>query len=411
MDQMSNIPKALKAQLQEFAKPSALKTVLELKSKDGTIKRAYECVDGQVIESVLMPYEDGRYTACISSQAGCAQGCVFCATGQMGFSRQLTPEEIYEQVARFAAELQQKEKSEKKGDQRSGRRTRLSNIVFMGMGEPLANYRHVKTAVNRIQSELGIGARRITISTVGIVPNIRKLHQDPDMPPVRLALSLHCATDEERDALLPANRRYGGLDELMPAMKEYMEATGRRVTLEWALIDGQNDTPATARQLGELVSRYGLRRDMVHVNVIPLNPTGGYGGSPSQRPRVNAFCDILQKDYGISCTPRVRRGIDIDAGCGQLKSKVMEEEKASLPKLEVPVMNPTVGVYEDDDEDDFIFDALEEELMSFMPDKQHSLDMDHDDFDDVEYQTVEERNEASRLLSLVQGTTINLKDL
>ena len=137
------------------------------------------------------------------------------------------------------------------------------------------------------------------------------------MPPVRLAVSLHCATDEERSALLPANKRYGGLDELMGAIKDYQEKSGSRVTLEWALIEGTNDSVAVARTLGQLVSRHGLRRDMVHVNVIPLNPTGGYGGSPSGRTRVNLFCQTLEEEYGIKATPRVRRGIDIDAGCGK----------------------------------------------------------------------------------------------
>jgi 23S rRNA (adenine2503-C2)-methyltransferase len=181
-----------------------------------------------------MPYRDGRYTACISSQAGCAMGCVFCATGQMGFARQLTSDEILEQVARFDTEL-----DAVRGRIvviRNGGLTRLSNIVFMGMGEPLANYRNVKEAIHRITQDLGIGARKITVSTVGVVPNIRKLFSDPDMPQVRLAVSLHCASDAERTKLLPANARYGGLDELMLTLKEYIETTNRRITLEWALI-------------------------------------------------------------------------------------------------------------------------------------------------------------------------------
>jgi 23S rRNA (adenine2503-C2)-methyltransferase len=168
VEQMTNIPKKLRSQLEQFSKSTALEIAFEMKSKDGTIKRAYRCHDGQVIESVLMPYADGRYTACISSQAGCAQGCVFCATGQMGLSRQLTSDEIFEQVARFAAELNQQEHQKAKGknhiateqssqqqDTRS-RSMRLSNIVFMGMGEPLANYRHLKTAIQRITQDLGI---------------------------------------------------------------------------------------------------------------------------------------------------------------------------------------------------------------------------------------------------------------
>ncbi|KAL7566846.1 hypothetical protein ACA910_021343 [Epithemia clementina (nom. ined.)] len=364
--QMHNVPLTLRQQLQQYTKSNALEIALELKSKkDGTIKRAYKCADGQVIESVLMPYDDGRYTACISSQAGCAQGCVFCATGQMGFVRSLTADEIFEQVARFASELQQEEKQQQKqqkqvkansknpaqqgstssttvdnnnnnnNNKSHGKSTRLSNIVFMGMGEPLANLRNVKQAIRRIHDELGIGARRITISTVGIVPNIRRLfinknnneneNDDEDKLPngVRLAVSLHCATDEERNALLPVNKRYGGLDGLMTCLQDYMTATGQRLTLEWALIEGQNDTVETAQSLGRLIARYLTRRDQVHVNVIPLNPTGQYGGQPSSRDRVQAFCHTLQQEFGIACTPRVRRGIDIQAGCGQLKAQVV----------------------------------------------------------------------------------------
>ena len=353
MNQMSNIPKILRNQLQQYTKSNALETIFEMQSKDGTIKRAYKCHDGQVIESVLMSYQDGRYTACISSQAGCAQGCVFCATGQMGFSRQLTSDEIFEQVSRFAAELQQQQQHQQDKQQQQktrdddndnghhldnerastknqpkshGRSTRLSNIVFMGMGEPLANLRNVKHAIQRMTHELGIGARRITVSTVGIVPNIRRLYQDPDMPKIRLAISLHCASDQERDVLLPVNARYGGLHELLSCLKEYMDTTRQRITLEWALIEGQNDTIDTARSLGWLLTKYNLRRDMVHVNVIPLNPTGGYGGNPSGRSRVDQFCHILMDEFYISCTPRVRRGIDIDAGCGQLKAQVLAKD-------------------------------------------------------------------------------------
>jgi len=436
LDQMTNVPKALRAELEQYSKPKSLEIAFEMISKDGTIKRAYRCHDGQVIESVLMPYRDGRYTACISSQAGCAQGCVFCATGQMGFSRQLEPDEIFEQVARFSAELNQQEHVNKKSKKNTnnsnaadssesshGRTTRLSNIVFMGMGEPLANYRHVKTAVQRITQDLGIGARRITVSTVGIVPNIRKLYQDKDMPPVRLAVSLHCANDEERSDLLPANRRYGGLQELMTTLKEYMDQTGQRITLEWALIEGQNDGVETARQLGHLVTtQYGLRRDMVHVNVIPLNPTGGFGGGPSGRQRVDTFCQTLDREFGISCTPRVRRGIDIDAGCGQLKAKVMDKDKKEeqsdnlltvdtdeSPGLQdfmaanIQQQSPQVGVYEDDDDE-----WETDEPISFSI-HNNAVDVEEDDYEDPEFSTDSEMEEAQRLINLVKGTTIQME--
>lgn len=257
-------------------------------------------------------------------------------------------------------------------------------------GEPLANYRQVKAAIERIQSDLGIGARKITVSTVGIVPNIRKLMVD--LPQVRLAVSLHCASDEERSALLPANERYGGLDELMTCLQEYITTTGRRITLEWALIEGQNDTPETARQLGKLIAKYGLRRDMVHINVIPLNPTGGFEGSPSQRGRVNAFCQILEQDFGVACTPRVRRGIDIDAGCGQLKAKVMREGKDDA-RSEEDVASSGASVAET-----FVIDDA-------------AVDFESDDYDDPEFDHQWQKDEAARLISLVQGTTVPSKVL
>ena len=394
LDEMTNIPKKMRDDLSRFSREGSLTLDTELVSKDGTRKRAYRLHDGQLIESVLMPYEDGRYTACISSQAGCAMGCVFCATGQSGFARQLSAEEIFEQVSRFASELAQNDE-------------RLSNIVFMGMGEPLANYRNVVNAINRITKDLGIGARKITVSTVGIVPVIRKLTTDKNMPQVRLAVSLHNADDEERSALLPANRRYGGLDELMTALKEYVDTTNRRLTLEWALIEGQNDTPEVARKLGNLVKRYGIRRDMVHVNVIPLNPTGGYGGSPSARRRVNLFTKTVEDEFGISCTPRVRRGIDIDAGCGQLKTKIEkkeQEEQASDPKfedfLETVEPPPSIGVYEEVFEDDEI--AEEEQTFAQFEVLEDAVDFELDDFEDPEYSSKEDLSEAQRLISLVQ---------
>jgi len=170
------------------------------------------------------------------------------------------------------------------------------------VGEPLANYRNVLGAIRRMNTELGIGARKITVSTVGIVPNIKKLMND-DLQ-VRLALSLHCATDEERTALLPANRRYGGLDELMSTIREYIRVKKQRVTFEWALIEGENDTPEVARSLGRLLKRHSIRPDMSHINLIPLNPTGGFVGGPSGRRNVQRFVDVLEKEFSVSATPR-----------------------------------------------------------------------------------------------------------
>ncbi|KAL7534928.1 hypothetical protein ACHAWF_004993 [Thalassiosira exigua] len=389
IDQMTDLPLKVRVLLKERATIGSLSLDIEQISKDGTTKRAYRLHDGQVIESVLMPYEDGRRTACISSQAGCAMGCVFCATGQMGFARQLTAEEIYEQVARFASELK-------------GEGERLSNVVMMGMGEPLANYRNVMTAIRRMNNELGIGARKITVSTVGVVPNIKKLI-DEDLP-IRLALSLHCATDDERTALLPANRRYGGLDELMSTIREYIQVKKQRVTFEWALIEGENDSKDVARTLGRLLQRHGIRSDMAHVNLIPLNPTGGYGGGPSGRANVQKFVEVLEKEFAVSATPRMRRGIDIDAGCGQLTASVKKREEKALATRHVGL--PVVGVYEDEEggSDDGVVNEEVESTLDFSIDSD-CVDLDEDeDFVDPAYDDDFELAEAERLIALVKGT-------
>ena len=325
IEQMVNLPLQLRRDLAQWTSSAGTLTeVTSQVSKDGTIKRLYSLNNSNNnkkwnIESVLMPYEDGRNTACISSQVGCAMGCVFCATGQQGFARQLTAEEIYEQVARFDAQLKRSSNSEE--DDKGG----VSNIVFMGMGEPLANYNHVTEAVRLIRDRLNISPRKITISTVGVVPAIRKLTMEKDLP-VKLAVSLHCATNDERSKLIPANQRYGGLDELLDSIRDYTEHTKRRVTFEWALIENQNDSLEVARTLGRLLVA-NMRRDLIHINVIPLNPTGGYKGSPTGRAKVDAFLRILTEEFKISATPRVRRGIDIDAGCGQLQAKWEKEQQ------------------------------------------------------------------------------------
>ena len=283
---MLDLPVALRTKLSENFIMGDLTMASEQISKDGTTKRAYALHDGQLIESVLMPYEDGRRTACISSQAGCAMGCVFCATGQMGFFRQLTGTEIFEQVQRFSCEL-------KKDGQR------LSNVVMMGMGEPLANYDNVMEAVRRMNTELGIGARHITISTVGLAPRIRKL-ADEDMQ-VGLAVSLHQADSAKRSALMPVNKRYP-IPELLDACRYYVQKTNRRISFEWALIRNETDTVQTARDLGNL-----LRGLHCHVNVIPLNPTALYGGKPTPKAGVDEFIRVLG-EYGVTATPRTRRG-------------------------------------------------------------------------------------------------------
>jgi 23S rRNA (adenine2503-C2)-methyltransferase len=302
-DAMTNLSKDLREKLKTETVLGALELATEqISKKDDTTKRLYRLQDGQLIESVLMPYDDHRRTACISSQAGCAMGCVFCATGQMGFARNLSADEIFEQAMLFAREL------EAEGD-------RLSNVVLMGMGEPFHNYDAVMEAVRRLMEDLGIGARHITISTVGMVPQIRRFADEGLQ--VKLAISLHKADDEERTALMPINKRWN-IAELISVCHYYVDKTNRRITFEWAAIAGENDTPEEAHKLGKLLK--GLH---CHVNIIPLNPTGGYAGKPANPDAIKDFIDILDS-YGVPATIRVRRGIDIDAGCGQLKSKVIQ---------------------------------------------------------------------------------------
>jgi 23S rRNA (adenine2503-C2)-methyltransferase len=246
-----------------------------------------------------MHYAD-RSTVCVSSQAGCAMGCGFCATGQAGFDRHLTTGEIVEQVVRAAARARQ-----------DGRR--LSNVVFMGMGEPLANYDPTWQAVERLHGDLGLSARHLTVSTVGIVPGIRRLATEA--LPVNLAVSLHAADDELRDELVPINRRYP-LSTLMDACAGYLSAKGRRLSFEWALIDGVNDREVDARQLVERARCLPLP---AHVNLIPLNPTPGYAVRGSPASRVRAFRDALRAG-GVNATVRRTRGTEIDAACGQLRA-------------------------------------------------------------------------------------------
>ena len=305
--EMTDLPRALRERLEAETTLGDLTLEEEQRSKDGTIKRVYRLHDGQLVESVLMVYEDGRRTACISSQAGCAMGCVFCATGQMGFARQLTGNEILAQAMIFDRELK-------------ARGERLSNVVLMGMGEPFHNYDAVLWAIRKMNQDVGIGARHITVSTVGLVPQIRQFAEEGLQ--VKLAISLHAATDAERSALLPINKRWP-LADLLEACRYYAEKTGRRVSFEWALIAGRTDLPEQGDRLGRLLSGIDA-----HVNVIPLNPTAGYDGAPADPSRVEAFLAALAH-HGVPGTIRVRRGIDIDAGCGQLKSRVERRRAAA----------------------------------------------------------------------------------
>ena len=295
-EEMTDLPGGLRDRVATLL-PSALEIVSASASDDGeTIKWAFALHDGAVIETVLMNYPD-RVTVCVSSQAGCAMGCTFCATGQGGFRRHLGVGEIVEQVVAAA---------------RAAKPRRLSNIVFMGMGEPLANYDRLLGAIRRINGPLGIGARKITVSTVGVVPGIRRLAAEP--LEVGLAVSLHAANDRSRDELVPLNRRYP-LGVLADACEAYLEATHRRLTFEWALIDGVNDTD---RDVAELAAY--ARPLRAHVNLIPLNPTPGYLVRGSSPERVRAFADALSAE-GITTTVRNTRGREIDAACGQLAAR------------------------------------------------------------------------------------------
>jgi 23S rRNA (adenine2503-C2)-methyltransferase len=298
-EELTTLPKAMRAEL-AIALPLALEVVAEQTSDGGeTVKWLWSLSDGTQVETVLMHYAD-RSTVCVSSQAGCAMGCGFCATGQAGFDRHLTTGEIVEQVVRAARRARD-----------DGRR--LSNVVFMGMGEPLANYDPTWAAVERLHADLGLSARHLTISTVGIVPGIRRLAGEA--LPVNLAVSLHAADDELRDELVPINRRYP-LSTLMDACAGYLLAKGRRLSFEWALIDGVNDRPQDARQLIERARSLPLP---AHVNLIPLNPTPGYPVRGSSPKRVREFRDELRAG-GVNATLRRTRGTEIEAACGQLRA-------------------------------------------------------------------------------------------
>ena len=271
--------------------------------------------DGARIETVVMRY-DGRVTACLSTQVGCAMGCVFCASGQMGFGRHLTAGEIVAQVVHANRVLEETRSTAELAcpEHRSahGRHERLRNAVFMGMGEPLHNLDQVLRAFDILTdpSGLAMAARKLTVSTVGVVPGIQRLTQLRH--PANLAVSLHAATQEQREALVPAARRWS-LDELLAACRHYTEALNRRIFFEWTLIDGDNDSAADAHRVGRLLEGIDSQ-----VNLIPLNPTGGYRGRPSSTAR--AFQEILA-GHGLPSTVRQRRGIEIAAGCGQLATE------------------------------------------------------------------------------------------
>lgn len=303
-EQFTNLPNPLREKLQGLDFIGITPSLVQDSSDGQTRKTLFKLPDGHLIETVLMRYdpdshsERGRRTLCISTQAGCAMGCVFCATGQMGFKRHLTSGEIVAQAMYYAAMLQAEDLA-------------VTNIVLMGMGEPFHNYDNTMAAIDRLNNADGynFGARRFTISTVGLAPAIRRFADEKRQ--VNLAVSLHAADDVARVEMMPINKRYN-IEEILDACHYYVEQTSRRVTFEWALINGINDTPEVARKLAAR-----LRGLMCHVNAIPLNPTNGYKGQATSRERAIQFKETLEQ-AGIPCTIRMRRGIDIQAGCGQL---------------------------------------------------------------------------------------------
>ncbi len=300
-EDFSNLPKDFRKQLDNNFCFLPLRVEKNLKSSDGqTNKLLFRLQDDRMIESVLMRYRE-RNTICISSQVGCPMNCAFCATGQMGFIRNLSAGEIVAQILFFARLLKEEE-------------LKLTNIVVMGMGEPFHNYDAVMKAIDIINDPDGMnfGERRITISTVGLVPRIEQFTAAKRQ--INLAVSLHAPSNAVRDKIIPANKKYP-IDQLLDACKNYTEKTGRRITFEYALIHGLNDNYENAVQLSKR-----LKGMLCHVNLIPLNSTKKYEGSGSNHDRVQSFKSVLDRN-GIPCSVRLKRGVDIGAGCGQLVSE------------------------------------------------------------------------------------------
>lgn len=304
VSEMTNLPKELRARLSEECYVGTLTVSDTLTDDDGLSEKVlFETTDGQAIETVLMRYT-ARNSICVSCQIGCPVGCAMCATGQRGFVRSLNVGEITAQVLHFARRLRVEN-------------AHLTNVVFMGMGEPMLNFDAVWTTILNLNDRegLALGARRFTISTAGVVPGIERLARES--LEVGLAVSLHSPDNAQRDGLVPVNRRYP-LERLIPATRLYSERTGRRMTFEYALIKGVNDSDGHAERTAAL-----LRNQRCYVNLIPLNPTPGCDMQPSTPETVLRFQQILVKER-IQTTVRLRRGVDIGAGCGQLRGEHLD---------------------------------------------------------------------------------------
>ena len=306
--EMTDVSKALRERLPDLAEIRAPEVIREQKSRDGTIKWALDVGDGQAVETVYIP-EDDRATLCISTQVGCPMGCRFCSTGLQGFNRNLTAAEIVGQVWRAVSSL---------GFSRRTDERAISNVVMMGMGEPLLNLQNTVTAAEILLDDFGFGLskRRVTVSTCGIVPNIIRL-ADEGLP-VTLALSLQASNQAERETLLPISKKYE-IHDVIDAMKYYFEKTGRRITYEYSCVQGVNTSPGDAKKLAVL-----LRGQNCHVNLIPVNPVKERDFTQPGRREIEAFRFLLEK-YGIHVTIRRELGRDISASCGQLRRSYLEE--------------------------------------------------------------------------------------
>jgi 23S rRNA (adenine2503-C2)-methyltransferase len=310
---MSDLPGALRASLADRFAGAGL-TLERHQAGDGgwTHKLLFRLPGGDAVETVLMLYPRGRATVCISTQAGCAMGCTFCATGQFGFTRQLSAGEVVEQVARASTMLPGLRPGPDAPDH-------LTNVVFMGMGEPFANPAATWGAAWRLHRGFGLSARAITISTVGLVPGIRRAATEP--LPVNLAVSIHAADDALRDRLVPVNRSWP-VAELLAAVRDYVATTRRRVSFEYALMAGVNDGVDQAARLGGLLAPLrvpGSGGRAAHVNLIPYNPTPGIDLGPPSKAAVRRFRDAVAAT-GVPVSVRVNRGVGIDAACGQLRT-------------------------------------------------------------------------------------------
>ena len=324
-EQITTLPKPLRAELAARYSADPLDKVMHLTSADGSTDKAlFRLPDGELIETVLMRYvADGhrkaRKTVCVSTQAGCALGCTFCATGQQGFRRQLTAGEIVAQIIFMQRIAMAEDKAEvESGSRDLGSIQGVTNVVFMGMGEPLANYDNTVTAIRSINDAngLAVGARHITLSTVGLVPQILRLAREDIQ--INLAVSLHAPDDATRSETMPINRRYP-ISTLLDACGRYVEITDRRIFFEYVLLKGQNDTVQHARKLGNL-----LKGMMCHVNLIPVNPTEDGPYQRTDRDEAERF-QIELRHFGIPSTVRIEKGIDIKAGCGQLRARAISE--------------------------------------------------------------------------------------